>query len=207
MKVQLAMLIGLLGGIGMFFGDMILYYDKGGYKSKDSVSAIIEIMKKLKPIRLYIGGMTGPITAFMYCIGFYHIVLMAKPEFSNWAWFAFLVNCLGIICGSVYHAYVADLGLISRHSQEALKQVIEYLKFQRFIVLTIMGIGVIFLSAMIVLGWTLLPRWMVLFSPLFLLFLSPLVEKLPTKLHMIINGGWTNLIFVIYYALAILVLR
>lgn len=150
--------------------------------------------------------MIRPLTAFMYCIGYYHIILMTKPDFINWAWIVFLINCLGIICGSVYHAYVVDLGLISRYSQEALNQALDYLKFQRIIVFTIMGIGTIFLSTMIVLELTLLPRWMVLFSPLFLLFLTPLVKKLPTKLHMIINGGWTNLIFVIYYALAMVVL-
>lgn len=45
MNLQLTIIIGLLGGIGMFIGDRFLYYDKQGYKSQDNLQSIIEIMK------------------------------------------------------------------------------------------------------------------------------------------------------------------
>lgn len=143
MSLQVALLMGLLAGVGMFLGDMVLYYSKDDYLSENGVHDIVEIMKKLKPIRLYIGGILGLITAFIYCIGYYHIVLMVKPEFSRLAWVCFFISCLGIICGGGYHAYVAGLGLISRHSDKGLKEVLNYVSFQRKISLPIMVLGLL----------------------------------------------------------------
>ena len=47
--------------------------------------------------------------------------------------------------------------------------------------------------------------WIVLFSPGILFLFLPLLSKLPKGLHMIICGGWSNLISVIYYTVAIVV--
>ena len=50
----------------MFLGDMTLYYDPNDYDSKDTMNNIIGIMKNVSIKRLYLGGLLGPIAAFIY---------------------------------------------------------------------------------------------------------------------------------------------
>lgn len=73
-----SIMIGLLGSFMMFLGDMILYYDSNDYDGKDTINNITAIMKNVSIKRLYIGGLLGPVGAFIYCIGFYHIVWPCK---------------------------------------------------------------------------------------------------------------------------------
>jgi len=116
-----------------------------------------------------------------------------------------LINSLGIICGGAYHSHCANLGLIGRHEDEnTLKEVTSFLDFQKKVAFGIQAIGFIGMSFMIVMGWSVFPRWMIVFTPLVLILLLPLVRKLPKGIHMIVCGGWTNMISVIYYSAAIL---
>lgn len=201
------LVIGLLGALLMFLGDMVLYYSKDDYKDKDAVNSIISIMKQVSIKRLYIGGLLGPISAFIYCIGFYHIILIAQTSQLKLAWIIFFINVLGLILGGAYHAQCAYLGLLSRYENNGFfEEYISYLKFQAKIIFAIIGLGSFGLSIMILLGYTIIPRWVVLFTPIVLIFLTPLVGKLPKSAHMIIRGGWNNIIYIIYYLVAIVVL-
>jgi hypothetical protein len=65
-------------------------------------------------------------------------------------------------------------------------------------------IGLLILAVLIVGGFTILPRWMVLLTPGVLYLLLPLWKRLPKGIHIIVCGGWANLIFVIYYMALIL---
>lgn len=62
-----------------------------------------------------------------------------------------------------------------------------------------MAIANIAIALIILFGLTVFPSWQALFTPIFLLILTPLAERLPKGLHMIIRGGWFNLIYFIYY--------
>jgi hypothetical protein len=62
-----------------------------------------------------------------------------------------------------------------------------------------MGIGFLLLAILIVSGHTILPRWMFLLSPGILFLLRPAVRRLPKGIRIIVSGGWTNWISVIYY--------
>ena len=55
-------------------------------------------------------------------------------------------------------------------------------------------------------GKTVLPRWMFLLSPGILFLLKPIVGRLTKGIRIIVSGGWTNLISVIYYAAVLIVL-
>ena len=70
MTLNKCILIGLLGSFLMFLGDMTLYYDPDDYDGKDTINSIAGIMKNASIKRLYIGGLLGPIGAFIYSIGF-----------------------------------------------------------------------------------------------------------------------------------------
>lgn len=201
--LKIFLLIGLLGAILMFVGDMVLYYSKDDYVSDGTLNPIIEIMKKESRTRLYIGGMIGPIAAFVYCVGYYHLVLAMQEQYKILGWCCFFINCLGIICGGVYHSQCTYYGLIGRHgNDEILGEVHKYLDVQKNIAFGLQGIGFLVLAIVIALKWTIFPRWLVLFTPGILFLLLPLAGKLPKGWHMIICGGWTNLISVIYYGAA-----
>ena len=200
MTLYKSILIGLLGSFLMFLGDMILYYDPNDYDGKDTINNIIGIMKNVSIKRLYIGGLLGPISAFIYCIGFYHIVLSSHENYINVAWFVFLINIFGMILGGTYHIQCAYLGLLSKYKNNgAFDEFLKFLKFQAKIVFGIMAIANIAIALIILFGLTVFPRWQALFTPIFLLILTPFAGRLPKGLHMIIRGGWFNLIYFIYY--------
>ncbi len=205
MKLEGILLIGFIGAVLMFLGDMTLYYDRNDYVNDGTLNPVIEIMKKASTKRLYAGGILGPVSAFLYCVGYYHLVLIVNEKYAVFGWILFLINSLGIICGGAYHSHCANLGLIGRHEDRAaLEEVLHFLDMQKKVAFGIQGIGFVGMALIIVLGWTALPRWMILFTPLTMILLTPLVRKLPKGLHMVICGGWTNLISVIYYAAAMI---
>ena len=200
MTLYKSILIGLLGSFLMFLGDMTLYYDTNDYDGKDTINNIIGIMKNVSIKRLYIGGLLGPICAFIYCIGFLHIVLAIQEKYLTIGWFVFLINVFGMILGGAYHIQCAYLGLLSRcENKGAFDEFLKFLKFQAKIVFGIMAIANIGITLVILFGLTVFPSWQALFTPIFLLILTPLADRLPKGLHMIIRGGWFNLIYFIYY--------
>ena len=199
--LQIVLLIGLIGSFLMFVGDMCLYFDKGDYDNKDKWNSIFAIMKKVSTKRLYIGGLLGPLTAFLYAIGFYHIVLVTSSELSWLARIAFFICVGGIFFGGAYHIQTAGLGLLAKNGHEDdIKAQWKFLNFQSMIFMSAAGIGILIFFVLIVSGWTILPQWVAALSPLVLFALMPLIRKLPKGLpHMIICGGWSNLPFVIYF--------
>lgn len=202
--LNIVLYIGLIGAILMFIGDMVLYYSKEDYVGTVTLNAIIDIMKKESRTRLYAGGIIGPIAAFLYCIGYYHLILVMNEGFQMFGWVCFFINSLGIICGGVYHSHCAYFGLLGRYDdKEIVDEVHKYLNVQKTVSFGLQGIGFLMLAVFIVLKWTVFPRWMLIVSPGVLFLMLPLTRKLPKGLHMIISGGWTNLISVIYYAVAL----
>ena len=200
MTLYKSILVGLIGSFLMFLGDMTLYYDSNDYDGKDTINSIVGIMKNVSIKRLYIGGLLGPICAFIYCIGFFHIVLGIQEKYLTIGWFVFLINVFGMILGGTYHIQCAYLGLLSRHENKgAFDEFLKFLKLQAKIVFSIMALANIALALVILFGFTVFPRWQALFTPIFLLLFTPLIGRLPNGLHMIIRGGWFNLIYFIYY--------
>lgn len=204
--LSIFLIVGLVGAILMFAGDMVLYYNKEDYMGATTLEPIVAIMKKESRRRLYIGGLLGPIAAFFYCVGYYHLVLMVKEEFQILGWICFFINCFAIICGGAYHSHFAYLGLIGRYdSKEALEEVCKFMNVQKTVAFGTQAIGFLMMAIFILLKWTVFPRWMFLITPGILFLLVPVTRKLPKGFHMIISGGWTNLISVIYYGVAIAV--
>lgn len=150
------------------------------------------------------GGIIGLFAAFLYCVGYYRLVLIMNEKCQILGWLCFGINCLGIICGGAYHSHCAYFGLIGRHdNKEILEEVHRYLNVQQTISFGLQGIGFLILALLIIAKCTVFPRWMFLVSPGILFLLFPLTRKLPKGFHMIISGGWTNLISVIYYGVAL----
>lgn len=205
-------IVGLLGALFMFCGDMILYYTPDDFdyqagSSQNMMQAVIDVMKKLPVKRVVIGGLIGPTAAFLYCIGFYHIVVIADASWHICAVTAFLFLCLGIICGGAYHSHCAYLGLLGNDAHHASREiVINYFSKLAYVMYVGEGIGFLLLVIMIVVGKTQLPQWMFLLSPGVLFLLKGFMRRLPKGIRVIVSGGWTNLISVIYYIAVIICL-
>ncbi|SCX12874.1 hypothetical protein SAMN02910339_01806 [Lachnospiraceae bacterium YSD2013] len=200
------LLVGLAGALLMFAGDMTLYYDKNDFKHDGTLNPIINIMRKLPPKRVMIGGWIGPVAAFLYCIGFYHMVLIADEPLYKIAFAAFLLSCMGIIAGGAYHSHCAYLGLLGADEQRKdLDIVTAYFQKLPLILYLGEGLGLLALIVFIVIGKTVFPRWMAILSPGVLYLLKPLSRKLPKGLHMILCGGFSNVVFIVYYVVAIIV--
>lgn len=190
----------------MFIGDMTLYYNKEDYTSDGSMTPIINIMKAESRTRLYIGGLIGPIASVLYVIGFYHLVLIMDAQHQLFGWIGFAINCVGIIYGGAYHSHYAYLGLLGRYdSEESMSELHKYMYVQKLITFGFFTVGFLAIALFIGFSWTVFPQWMVLFSPGVIFALLPIVRKLPKGIHIIIYGGWTNLISVIYYSVALIV--
>ena len=201
-----AVWIGLAGALLMFCGDMLLYYTPEDFSfgskctAEEKIQSIIDVMKKLPPKRVMAGGYIGPVAAFLYCVGFYHIVLIANEQSRTLAMAAFLLSCFGIIAGGAYHSHCAYLGLLGEdRDREALNTVMKYFQKLPLILYLGEGIGFLLLIFLVVTGRTMLPKWMFLLSPGILFLLKPVVGRLPKGVRIIVSGGWTNLISVIYY--------
>ena len=199
--------IGLAGALLMFAGDMLLYYTPEDFacgpksSAEERINAIIDVMKELPAGRVMADGMIGPIAAFLYCIGFYHIVLMTNEQTYTLAMAAFLLSCFGIIIGGAYHNHCAYLGLLGDDGgRNALNAAMKYFQKMPLILYAGEGIGFLLLIFLIVTGKTVLPRWIFLLSPGMLFLLKPAVSRLPKGARVIISGGWMNLISVIYYS-------
>lgn len=203
---------GLAGALLMFAGDMLLYYtpEDFAYDSRSSsaekIQAIVDVMKELPARRVMAGGMIGPVSAFLYCVGFSHMVWMTDERMKTLAVAAFLFSCFGIITGGAYHSHCAYLGLLGEERfADALKAVETYFQKMPLIFYAGEGIDFLLLVVLIASGHTILPRWMFLLSPGILFLLRLAVGCLPKGIRIIVSGGWTNLISVIYY-LAVLIL-
>ena len=205
--------IGLAGALLMFAGDMLLYYTPKDFSyspkssAEEKINAIIDVMKHLPAKRVMAGGMIGPVAAFLYCVGFYHIVLMTNAQSRALAMAAFLLSCFGIIAGGAYHSHCAYLGLLGNDkNRDTLDVVAKYFQKLPLILYAGEGIGFLLLIILIAADKTVLPRWMFLLSPGILFLLKPVVGRLPKGIRIIVSGGWTNLISVIYYAAVLIVL-
>ena len=199
-------LVGLVAALMMFAGDMLLYYtpDDFAYSanstSEEKMNAIRNVMKALPPKRVMAGGMLGPVTAFLYCVGFYHIVLMTDDQMHTLAMTAFLLSCFGIITGGAYHSHCAYIGLLGDEKHKnSLDIVSTYFQKMPLILYAGEGLGFLLLIILIVADSTVLPQWMFILSPGVLFLLKPVVARLPKGIRIIVSGGWTNLISVIYY--------
>ena len=97
-----------------------------------------------------VGGMIGPVAAFLYCVGFYHIVLMTNEQLHTLAMAAFLFSCLGIITGGAYHSHCAYLGLLGDDKDRAaLNTVMKYFQKLPLIFYAGEGIGFVLLVLLI----------------------------------------------------------
>lgn len=206
MTLQTAAIAGLLAALAMFCGDMLLYFTREAFAMDGTLTPYIRIMRKLPAWRMRLGGLLGPVAAFGYCIGFFQIPLSATAAWQTPAHIAALICALGIIVGGAYHAQFAYFGLLGRiHDEngETMRIVTQNVTLLSRVSMLLLAVGVVMLAILIAAGQTIYPRWFVLLSPAVLYFLSFLWVRLPQPLRSVLFGGWSNLMFALYFLLAL----
>ena len=200
MYLYLTASIGLFAALLMFCGDMLLYFTKEQFVPDGTLNPYFAIMKKIPTKRLMLGGLIGTIAAFFYCIGFLNFIPAALESANGFAITAVLFHCLGIIVGGAYHSQFVYFGLIEKSGSDAMKKrTLENVALLLKTSMVCIAIGSIILTALIMLGQTIYPRWMAVLTPTVLIFFSGLWSKLPQPFCIVLFGGWNNLVYVILF--------
>lgn len=208
MKKQIIKTTGIIGIIGatlMFVGDMLLYFttEKNAHFGDD----FLPILTTISQTRLIIGGLIGPFASFLYAIGFYQIYLAIKPSSKNMSKIIFILLSIGIIYGGSFHSFFPHLAFMSlTDNQEALKLAEVYSLSVIYIMILFSLVGQLILTYLILTKKTYYPRWIILLSPIVLLWFSVLIELLPHPYGIIASSSWGNMVFIIFFSISTITL-
>lgn len=185
--------LGLLGSILMFAGDMLLYFTPGAYDMDGTLRPYMRIMRDVPVGRVRLGGALGPVSAFLYVLGFAGLTLTAHGEMDWLVWLAAALLAFAVI---------AKAG-----REELYDEVADNIMFVMRFATVPMYLGFVVLGVAIVLGQTVFPAWFVVLMPLVTSFLGLVWMRVPQPARCVLFGGWSNLVFTIMFAAMVLALR
>ena len=191
---------GILGGLILFAGDMLLYYDPVNMSLKRN-------MGNASDFRIIASGVCALFAAWFYMLGLgqvYYAFKTTKPIFRNGMLISFggILISYGIVHGA-FLAIATTAKLATEHSLDINEAVLLSEKTNeilRLFVYPLFGIlSILFISQV----WkrkTLYPRWIILFFPLTPFLIEDLVTQyLQNNIWIIIKGGYLNIILVIFF--------
>lgn len=204
-KIIATGLLGLLASLIMFAGDMFLYFTPQPIHNFEQ--ELMGVLGSISSNRLMVGGLLGPLAAFLYCLGFYQIYLATKPAYKTIAGIIWGLLSFGIVYGGAFHAHFAHLGFVSAFGDKALIDLAETYTIWHFYIMFFPSlVAYLMLAYLIISQKTNYPRWFVLFSPIVLFWLAEPVRSLPQPFMIVVAGGWSNLIFVLFFSISTLIL-
>lgn len=199
---------GILGGLILFAGDMLFYYNG------DETDYMVNLANSSDQ-RIIASGVTALLAAWLYTLASGQIYYAFQPA-KKWIRLSvfFSLAAIMITYGVVHGAFVAiavaaknaaQLGMpansmveLAIAANDALRN-IAYLPFAIFIVLFIPTVWK---------GHTHFPRWIILFCPIVpYLFQGIIVPMLTGKWVIIVGGGYLNLILVLFFSATTIALR
>lgn len=191
---------GILGGLILFTGDMLLYYDPVNMSLKRN-------MGNASDFRIIASGVCALFAAWFYMLGLgqvYYAFKTTKPIFRNGMLISFggILISYGIVHGA-FLAIATTAKLATEHSLDINEAVLLSEKTNeilRLFVYPLFGIlSILFISQV----WkrkTLYPRWIILFFPLTPFLIEDLITQyLQNNIWIIIKGGYLNIILVIFF--------
>ena len=191
---------GILGGLILFTGDMLLYYDPVNMSLKRN-------MGNASDFRIIASGVCALFAAWFYMLGLgqvYYAFKTTKPIFRNCMLISFggILISYGIVHGA-FLAIATTAKLATEHSLDINEAVLLSEKTNeilRLFVYPLFGIlSILFISQV----WkrkTLYPRWIILFFPLTPFLIEDLITQyLQNNIWIIIKGGYLNIILVIFF--------
>ncbi len=199
-QLRIFSLLGILGGLVLFAGDMLLYYN-GNHEN------LLENMAQVSGNRIIYSGIAALISTWLYIFGLipvYYAFSPASLRVRNTVLltFAGILIAYGVVHGA-FIAIATDARLAAQHQLDLNESValarqtndaIRLFIYPLFAVLSVVFIYNTLKSN------TLYPKWIVLFFPLLPFLLHGFIVKaLSGKSLVIINGGFYNLIVIIFF--------
>jgi hypothetical protein len=193
-------ILGIFGGLTLFVGDMLFYYDPFN-------TNLTENMSYASDFRIIASGVTALLSTWLYLLGLVHVnyaLNPTKPILRN-----SILLCFGAILtayGVVHGAYVAIATSAKLAIQnnldlnQAVSLASEVNSILRVVVYPIFGLlSLVFITQV----WkkkTLYPRWILLFFPLLpFVIQQPICERLSGSIWIVICGGYLNLILMLFF--------
>lgn len=198
--IRILGILGALGGLILFSGDMLFYYDS-------SNTNLTENMGNASDFRIISSAVTALLAAWFYMLGvvqIYHAFKPTKPIIKNTILicFAAILIAYGVIHGA-YVAIATSARLATENNlniNEAVSLATEANNVLRLFVYPIFGLLSIIFIIQVWKRKTLYPRWIILFFPLIPFLIQGFICKnLSGNIWIIICGGYLNLILVIFF--------
>jgi len=192
---------GLLGGLILFAGDMLFYYDPDNANIKNN-------MGYASDFRILLSGISALFATWFYLFGLVSVYYAFKPAKSSIrntliVCFAGILSAYGIIHGA-YVAIAATAKLAVQYQLDIDMATALASRINHALRLFIYPIFALLSFLFIYQVWnkkTLYPRWMILFFPLIPFLFRGIIGKfLNGSLQIVIMGGYFNLILVLFFA-------
>ena len=193
-------IFGILGGITLFSGDMLFYYDPLN-------SNLFENMGNASDSRIIYSSITALLAAWFYMLGVIHVYQAFNPTKTLvkniiFICFAAITISYGVIHGA-FVAIATSSKLAIQNNLDLNESVLlasEANNALRLLVYPIFGLlSVLFIYQV----WkknTLYPRWIILFFPLIPFLIQDFICKnLSGNIWIIFCGGYLNHILIIFF--------
>jgi len=206
---RLAGVAGLCGALLFFAGDMLFYGHLGS--GAGFHQGLIATVTNASLVRLYAGGLVGPVAACLCIVGFWHVYLNVRPSQEPMARLMLVAFAVLMVFGSAIHVLWATRGFALKYcygSDDAvcralLKAVNSYWELAYNIGAVPGYVGAIVLFGLVLLGKTWYPRWTALANPAVLMLLSPLADRTPAPFGAVLSGGFTNLSIALFFLVSV----
>jgi hypothetical protein len=198
--IRILGIFGVFGGLILFAGDMLLYYDPISTSFKRN-------MGNASDFRIIASGVCALFATWFYMIGLgqvYYAFKPTKPIFRYGVLICFgsILIAFGIVHGA-FLAIATTAKLATEYNldiKEAVSLSEKINEILRLFVYPIVGIlSILFISQV----WkrkTWYPKWIIIFFPLIPFLIEDLVCKyLPDNIWIIVKGGYLNLILAIFF--------
>ena len=200
-KLVLFSLAGIIGGLLMFVGDMLFYYEP----VSGAVFNSLERMSRMDNPRLMLGGTVGPVAATFYAAGSLIFAFGLKDTHKRLGWTITIGWIFMFIIGGSYHAVFPNYGFVGKLPEEFRPEQVNLvagLVGMMYKMAFVFGlISSLLLAYVILFKKTIFPKWMILVIPTFLTLLNPIIGPyIPHPLGAIVIGGWVNLCFVLFFS-------
>jgi len=199
---------GILGAVALFSGDMLYLFDANSEWSR------LKTLSNTPDQQFLLSGICALFAAWFYTLGAGQIYFALRPSgriLSKLTFLSFAAIMIGYgVAHAAYFSIItgAKATFLVGIDAEAVTELPDRYFNLLVKILLIPGIVATLLFVYTVFfRRTHYPRWIIIFFPMFLYLLDDLiVERLHGGLKMIIQGGYANLIMLLFFAISTIVL-
>jgi hypothetical protein len=210
MNRRIAGIVGLTGAIVLLIGDALLYGHLGS--ATDFWNTIPRVAGEASLVRLFAGGLLGPVGAVLYLAGFWHVYLNTRTAGRITASITLIGLSTMIVGGGAYHIiWVARMlaykyGLADIAGSSPFVDAFESYMTMVYYTAAIPGfLASPMLGFLVLSGRSRYPRWTVLVNPGLLMLFGLLLGTsfFPAPVGGMIYGGIINLTFCLFFVVSI----